>query len=104
MAFQSEFTGEQMEEIFRKAAGMTVGSAVAAASSNGHGNVIVENASGGNGNPLRAFVSVRRSDYGSSGAIIPIASYAPQNDSLSIHIYGDGVRSGGSYTVDYLLI
>lgn len=105
MAYNSKYTGEQVEQAIDKALGMYSGTVTAASSSDGHTEIAVENVAPGSGN-VRAFASVKRNDYGTAGVIIPIISYTvtPTGDIMRIHLYGDGVKKGGSYEVDYLLI
>lgn len=106
MSYQTGYTSEQIGKILRRANGIVTGTVSAEAVTNGHVNINLENVSGNPGDDLRAFASVRRNDYGSGGAVIPIISYTltPTGDSLTIHLYGEGVKAGSTYTVDYLLI
>lgn len=105
MAYNSKYTGEQVEQAVDNALRMYSGTVTVPAQSDGHAQLDVENAAPNNGN-MRSFANVHRIDYGSGGVIIPIISYTttPSGDVMRIHLYGDGVKKGVSYEVDYLLI
>lgn len=106
MSFQSEFTGEQMEKVFRRITNMAVGTATCLPSNAFDGFCLfhVENASGQTGINYKAFVNIHIDGYGTEQQISASAGYSPTVDRLSIKLYGSGVKAGESYTVDYILI
>ncbi len=105
MSFQSEFTGKQMEKAFRRITNMAVGTAVSPPVNAVDGFCLfhIENAAGRTGINYKAFVNVHIDNYGPDQQISASAGYSPTVDRLSIKLFGGGVHSGASYTVDYLL-
>ncbi len=104
MAYNSKHSGNQIDSGVETALGIITGSTTIKSTSDGHANTLVE--SGKVESDMMCLCMVKRSDYGSGGVIIPISSYMPTTGGggMTIHLYGDGVKRGKSYTVDYMIL
>lgn len=103
MAYQSAYEGDQMEAVFKRVTDMLTGTVEITASITGHGYAFVNNLPFGGANP-KVFASVR----GLEGDIRGVAGVAPTYNAadnvLLLQLFGDGIRGGEKYAVDYLIV
>ncbi len=104
MGFNSGLEGEQILAALQRIMNVRTGRVTVAATAEGHAHYQCYDATGTLNIPRKAFASVKRYDYGAGGNINANIGYEPQVDFLVIHLYGDGVKAGESYEVEYLLI
>ncbi|MCC8136121.1 MAG: hypothetical protein LIO40_05570 [Ruminococcus sp.] len=105
MSYQSEYSGKQMEAVFKKINNMVVGKKTVKGTAEGFGTQQITNASGHTDMSYRVFVNVHPlTELGSDSAVSAAGSYSSTGDTLTLRIYGSGVHKGTQYTVDYMLI
>lgn len=103
MAFQSAFTGAQMESVFKRVTDMVTGTLEFTASMDGHGYGFVYELDFGGANP-KVFATVRGIDSEINGTAGVSPTYNPSTNVLMVKLYGDGIIGGNRYAVDYLLV
>ena len=103
MAYQSTFTGEQMEAVFRRVSNMITGSAELTASNDGHGYVFVNDLHFSGSNP-KIFTTVRGINGDITGTAGAAPSYNAEAGMLLLQLFGDGILDGETYAIDYLMI
>lgn len=103
MAYQSEFEGKQMEAAFHRVTNMVTGTAEITASINGHGYAFVRNVPFGGASP-KVFASVRGLDSNIASFADVSPQYNAEDNLLLLNLFGDGIKGGERYAVDYLLV
>lgn len=103
MAYQSEFTGEQMEAAFRRISNMITGSLVITASMDGGGYGFVYELQTEMTSP-KVFTSVRGLDHNITDVVCVTPEYNVETGTLLVWIHGPGIVGLDRYEVSYLLI
>ncbi len=105
MAFQSSFSGEQMEAVFRRVTNMITGTVEITASMDGFGYEFVYDVPFSSAKP-KVFTTVR--DAKEQISISDIAMAIPEinvdDNVIMFKLQGNGIKSGNRYAVDYLIM
>ena len=103
MAYTSEFTGVQMDAVFRRVTNMVAGRATLTASVNGGAASIIIDVEADLSNPV-CVGTVRFPDDGIEGRVSIFLNYTPQTHKLMIRLVGEGLKPEHRYDVDYLIM
>lgn len=103
MSYKSEFTGEQMDAVFRRVTNMAMGSVVIEASIDGHGYGHITDITSNLTNP-KIFASIRGEGNTIYGCTSLEVKYDPEKSLMFVQFFGDGIEGGKKYRVDYLMI
>jgi len=103
MAYQSEYTGKQMEEAFRIMDTIVIGTATLRCNTDGYAYHTIPNVSGRKNISYKCFANVNLPTL-NTNSVSSSASYTAATDTLTIQIYGSNIKTNVSYKVDYLLL
>ena len=105
--YNSEFTGEQMDAVFRRISNMATGTVTIPPQSvnvDGFCMYQVNNAAGRTGINYKPFITVKCHGMGPGQEITATAIYAPTTDMLTVYLFGGGIKANSSRTFNYMLI
>lgn len=105
MAYQSSFSGDQMENVFRRVTNMITGTVEFEAASDRFGYGFAYDVPFSSSTP-KIFTSLR--DAGEQIPISDVAMVIPQidleNGNIMFLLRGEGIKGGNRYAVDYFII
>ena len=105
--YNSEFTGKQMDAVFRRISNMVTGTATTlptGATVDGYCIHQIKNVTGRTGINYKPFITVKCHGMGPGQEITATAIYAPTTDMLTVYLFGGGIKANSSRTFNYMLI
>ncbi len=105
MSYQSSFSGEQMENVFRRVTNMITGTVEITAVGDGFGYGFAYGVPFSSAAP-KIFTTVR--DSGNQIPMTDIAMAIPQpnmeDNIIMFNLQGNGIKNGNRYAVDYFIL